>query len=529
MPLDPLSVPFLRSCERCRGKKRRCSGDKPACAWCRDHGIPCRYRRSMRFNRQLKDAYPPRSIAELAVPVVLAQQGTLRREPPPPPAAGESTGLSVDGLARLFSVDMVPVANPPARDVLLTANSFMSPFQLPILPSAPDWPAMASADASVLANLGDLAAAAARLALPQPDWVPLGLADGAAGGIDLEGFQLPLLGGEEVLAIGVDPALDAQLDRVVMPATAGAAGSPSDTLDDSDSAVPPPLLREYVARIPGSPPPEAVYTIMRATFRAPRMGMVALNLELLWYMLHKGILPRIAFYGHIASTIRCSSSGVDIQSMVPPNIDESCYELALQEVPLVRDSAAVWAAIGLCMVARYEFQSARYNEMAEHADMALGIMHRVQFGGFRFPWHNAAASAKEGFEFQYLLAIYWKCFLWRTVTLLLLEKGPAMESALDHLPDYSSTTFDLYACDVPYNVDLEALLPPGSWPAATPGTPHIRFCGPSDPEFMRLRPAGSPAFGRISISGAYLQQQLVIQMQFLALQHRARQGQAGVG
>ncbi|KAJ1948646.1 hypothetical protein EC988_005088, partial [Linderina pennispora] len=57
MSLDPASVPFLHSCERCRQKKRKCSGDKPACAWCRGHGIPCRYRRSMRFKKQL-EGYP---------------------------------------------------------------------------------------------------------------------------------------------------------------------------------------------------------------------------------------------------------------------------------------------------------------------------------------------------------------------------------------------------------------------------------------------------------------------------------------
>ncbi|KAJ2771520.1 hypothetical protein IWQ57_002175, partial [Coemansia nantahalensis] len=497
MALDPHSVPFLRSCERCRSKKRKCSGDKPACAWCRDHGIPCRYRRTARFNRQLADAYPPRSIAELAVPVVLGRQAPplLPRPPPPslpPAAAGDSSQLSVDDLARLFSVDMIPAAGPPAREVLLTANMFMWPFHT----AAPDWAAIASAsaDAGVLASLGDLAAGPAPPAVPLPvppsllqqDWVLPGLTDSAVGGFDLEGLQLldGYSGAEEMLTLRASPPPPTQLD------------------DNDSSAPPPPLLREYVARIPGGPTPEAIYAIMRAAFRAPRMGMVALNLELLWYMLHRGILPRIAFYGHIASNIRCSISGLDVKSLVPPNIDESCYELALQEVPLARDCAAIWGAIGLCMVARYEFQSARYKEMALHADMALDIMHRIRFAGHCFPWRDVAPAAAEEFEFQYLLAIYWKCFLWRAVTLQLIEEGPPVEGALDRLPAYSSRTFDLYACDVPYDVDLEGMLPPGSWPRAGPAAPHIRFRGPGDPDFMRLRPAGSPAFGRISISGA---------------------------
>ncbi|KAJ1776130.1 hypothetical protein LPJ67_006472, partial [Coemansia sp. RSA 1938] len=136
-------------------------------------------------------------------------------------------------------------------------------------------------------------------------------------------------------------------------------------LDISEDDVPH-ILREYVSVIPGRPSAAAIYKIMRESFRAPRMGMVSLNMELMWFMLHKGVLPRIVFYGHISSTIRCSVANLDIKSMVPPHIDESCYELALGEVDAVKDCAALWGAIGLCMVTRYEFQSSRYAEMALH-------------------------------------------------------------------------------------------------------------------------------------------------------------------
>ncbi|KAJ1730680.1 hypothetical protein LPJ61_002890 [Coemansia biformis] len=645
MPLDPLSVPFLRSCERCRTKKRKCSGEKPACAWCRSHSIPCRYRRTMRFNRQLEDAIPPHSIAELTAPVILSKADrpvppTGAAPPDPALAAGPTLGqtasapmpttapaadsacLSVDALARLFSVDMVPQSGPPAREVLLAANSFISSLHPMALPAAPDWAAVTNTEASVLANLGGLAASSRHMSLQ--DWAPVGFDDACVGGADVEGLPPPMLGGEWLPATGADLALAGlgdllppqaagsaatPLSEIALPAmvaspsshtqgafsseraatclgaaggwpgaapaaagqmgpgcrwnsytlppamTSGshglagstpsprarsqsaAANTPAAPTDESDNV--PRLLKEYVAPIPGRPPSAAIYTIMRETFRAPRMGMLALNLELLWYMLHKGVLPRIAFYGHIASTIRCSTTGLDIKSMVPPNIDESCYELALSEVPLVKDSAAIWGAIGLCMVTRYEFQSSRYKEMAEHADMALDILRRIDHHGHSFPWHSVAADAKEGFEYQYLIAIYWKCFLWKVVSLLLIEENPTIDQEFNLLPDYSSKSFDLYACDKPYDIDLVEMLPPGSWPSAgagagagagdSPSPLHIRFRGPSDPDFMGLRPARSPSFGGISISGAYMQHLLVIQVKFLALQCQARQGTVGLG
>ncbi|ORX71262.1 hypothetical protein DL89DRAFT_122630 [Linderina pennispora] len=59
MSLQLNSAPLLHSCERCRQKKRKCSGDKPACTWCRKHNAICEYRQSIRIRKQL-DALAPR-------------------------------------------------------------------------------------------------------------------------------------------------------------------------------------------------------------------------------------------------------------------------------------------------------------------------------------------------------------------------------------------------------------------------------------------------------------------------------------
>ncbi|KAJ1731960.1 hypothetical protein LPJ72_003672 [Coemansia sp. Benny D160-2] len=45
----PDDVPLLRSCENCRRKKRKCSGDKPTCVRCTAQGEKCTYRPTARF------------------------------------------------------------------------------------------------------------------------------------------------------------------------------------------------------------------------------------------------------------------------------------------------------------------------------------------------------------------------------------------------------------------------------------------------------------------------------------------------
>ncbi|KAJ2822767.1 hypothetical protein FBU31_004490, partial [Coemansia sp. 'formosensis'] len=594
MSLDPESVPFLRSCERCRQKKRKCSGDKPACAWCTKHSIPCRYRRTTRFKKQL-EGYPGQLISALEAPVSLSNSGpenwgqaisplTSGSQSWPTPrlptsaplieAQGSVSPLSAGDFARLFSVDMVPEASALPPDFLQLANSFITPFSATTPLAMPEWMARTNTEASMLANLGDLANSDQTSSLQ--DWLSLGATDFQKDSIGelMHGFlsdepTFPF--GANLSSSGIDtlllslsdsgePATSASLAMpegfvsgpdVTLTATMTSATSittdhasndrqqlntTSNSLVQEPSALAPltkpdvpPILKAYVSAIPGNVSPEAVYQIMRETFKAPRTGMVSLNLELVWFMLHKGVLPRIAFYGHLSSTIRCSVvANLNIRSMVPSNIDESCYELALNEVPVVKDCAAIWGAIGLCMLARYEFQSLRYQEMAEHADMAMDVMHRITYAGHRYPWHDVSASDKESFGFQYLIAIHWKVFLWKLLSLMLIHHNKGFKDELEGLPDYSSKTFDLYTMDNHYDVDLLGLIPPKSWLGASTGPrPNIRFCGPSDPEFMRLRPEGSPCFNRGATSGSYIQQLLVIFARVLAEQDQVRQGQIG--
>ncbi|KAJ2845260.1 hypothetical protein IWW36_004854, partial [Coemansia brasiliensis] len=501
--IDPLSVPFLHSCERCRQKKRRCSGEKPACAWCRDHNIPCRYRRTLRFNKQLENMCPPSSIEALSVPIVLSdnqsrqalpqsaanpsntsilpsRNGSLPHASEPPSTSGVPASrqasvsandmLSADALARLFSVDMFPQTNQPAPDVLQVVNSYITPFFGSAPTMTPEYASLDNTEANVMANLGNVATERQR-ASPQ-EWMPVGFNDGQLQDVATEQLSQSFLDAEAMFTIDTDFAGHSSTDMFSMlagsseatpqvasalplhmqgltsnslnPRLSASSGSgPADgrhqsisnsraatvyagiadtnslltdskagtltspdasssgaqpaglrrsntdpyeyqkssssnslkrkspeAAQDGDSIMAddsiPHILKEYVAAIPGNPSAAVIYRIMRDSFKAPRMGMVSLNMELLWFMLHKSVLPRIVFYGHIASTIRFSVANFNVKSMVPPHIDESCYKLALEEVPLVKDCSAIWGAIALCMITRYEFQSSRYKEMTEH-------------------------------------------------------------------------------------------------------------------------------------------------------------------
>ncbi|KAJ1730222.1 hypothetical protein LPJ61_003132 [Coemansia biformis] len=48
-PLLSEDIQLLRSCESCRRKKRKCSGDRPACTRCKAQGECCSYRPTARF------------------------------------------------------------------------------------------------------------------------------------------------------------------------------------------------------------------------------------------------------------------------------------------------------------------------------------------------------------------------------------------------------------------------------------------------------------------------------------------------
>ncbi|KAJ2476892.1 hypothetical protein IWW56_004657 [Coemansia sp. RSA 2131] len=129
----PDSVQLLRSCESCRRKKRKCSGDRPSCSRCTAQGEQCTYRPTARFlkprsnlvaarkthakkKRASFDGVRPRAMSVLSEQMVtaLAPADLVLSPPMSVTPAGLSPGSSSDAL------------NSPSTDV--TGLSYMGVF-----------------------------------------------------------------------------------------------------------------------------------------------------------------------------------------------------------------------------------------------------------------------------------------------------------------------------------------------------------------------------------------------------------------
>ncbi|ORX68097.1 hypothetical protein DL89DRAFT_26502 [Linderina pennispora] len=180
-----VTIPLLKSCESCRQRKIKCSGDKPTCAHCARRHQPCIYRRSARYKRRLnpggaaaKDDKSAKKLTEAPqnassdVPQQQQQQqqqteaavatATLASTMEPAPIATGEAATVDDSLplSALFGTSLINESDilPPSilqsmnfwmNDSLLTASPTVAtapgnnPVQQPPLPppiSAPQYP-----------------------------------------------------------------------------------------------------------------------------------------------------------------------------------------------------------------------------------------------------------------------------------------------------------------------------------------------------------------------------------------------------
>ncbi|KAJ2710982.1 hypothetical protein H4R19_003472 [Coemansia spiralis] len=71
-------VQLLRSCESCRRKKRKCSGDRPACTRCKAQGECCTYRPTARFLKPRAEGDP---LAQHKVPHTKKKRASIASTP----------------------------------------------------------------------------------------------------------------------------------------------------------------------------------------------------------------------------------------------------------------------------------------------------------------------------------------------------------------------------------------------------------------------------------------------------------------
>ncbi|KAJ2084398.1 hypothetical protein H4R24_000028 [Coemansia sp. RSA 988] len=102
----PRAIPLLKSCESCRQRKIKCSGDKPTCAHCARRNQPCIYRRSARYKRRLNGTAGGSTDADMStlnsqVPQLAAAQNdnaTISAAPDKSLVAANRDSNSADGI-----------------------------------------------------------------------------------------------------------------------------------------------------------------------------------------------------------------------------------------------------------------------------------------------------------------------------------------------------------------------------------------------------------------------------------------------
>ncbi|KAJ1942120.1 hypothetical protein EC988_006576, partial [Linderina pennispora] len=252
----------------------------------------------------------------------------------------------------------------------------------------------------------------------------------------------------------------------------------------------PPVIEIYAREFPAELSPEVLLRVIRMVFTRTRTSLVNVDIELAWFMMLRGVIPRIWLFAFIASMARGHVIDQALAQQLPANFDESCYEYAVRDVPLVAASPSLWSALSLHLIARYEFQSARYDLMQQHFEMAADILAKTKFHGYAFPWTDVPEAEKQSFEFDYYVYTYWVGFQWHLVCCFNLDRpfNMDLEPAAMPMPTCGRGYF---APNLPCSFDLLTILPANSWPQSSQnkGLTKVPFRGFSDTEFEAWRPA----------------------------------------
>ncbi|KAJ1816796.1 hypothetical protein GGH91_002200 [Coemansia sp. RSA 2671] len=185
----PTDVPLLRSCENCRRKKRKCSGNRPSCTRCSAQGEKCVYRPTARFFKPARHSMDnPTSGRKRSTPRTIAKHQHRRPRALSAFAAAQDRLKQQDGyLGSLAPADLMLGNSSPGLDVSqglllaqdkvgLKAVAGASVQSLPSISIAPPPPAPASVDGGLAyMTAGDESAAEAMyssISLSPPHMIP---------------------------------------------------------------------------------------------------------------------------------------------------------------------------------------------------------------------------------------------------------------------------------------------------------------------------------------------------------------------
>ncbi|KAJ1668413.1 hypothetical protein EV178_000444 [Coemansia sp. RSA 1646] len=181
-----------------------------------------------------------------------------------------------------------------------------------------------------------------------------------------------------------------------------------------NKAIIPQMLRDAVDEHPELGCAELIYNllIIHVVHDCSRIGIY--QAHIFWMRVREYKLPKFHLYASIADASRSWSLPDELRAALPPNLDEICYALSIEVAPTDDSDLQIINAIGLLILASYEFKSARFAPMVEHNCLAYKIIVQVKFRGAPFPWRAAKKHPDEsGVDSNYeaLLRAFWRLSL----------------------------------------------------------------------------------------------------------------------
>ncbi|KAJ2722759.1 hypothetical protein GGI07_003087 [Coemansia sp. Benny D115] len=287
----------------------------------------------------------------------------------------------------------------------------------------------------------------------------------------------------------------------------------------------PEIIQIYAREFPADLSPDVLLKVMRGIYSSTRTSLVNIDIELSWCMILKGIIPRILLFAYIASMARGQVVDPELVPQLPAKFDEICYEYATRDIPLALASPSLWSALSLYLLGRYEFQSARYDLMQQHYEMAAEILTKTTFHGYAFPWNGVPDALKRTFEHDYYVYTFWVGFQWHLVSCFNLDRPFNLNIDPESLPMPASNS-GYFSPKLPCEFDLLTLLPANSWPrsAQTESLTQVWFRGFGDPEYSGWRPAEWKKITPNYRITAYLQRMLPLGAQLYRMQCEFSEG-----
>ncbi|KAJ2497030.1 hypothetical protein GGH96_005398 [Coemansia sp. RSA 1972] len=252
--------------------------------------------------------------------------------------------------------------------------------------------------------------------------------------------------------------------HICLPASPNSSASVTSIAQMNSDSIPQ-MLKDAVTEHPELGSVELVYNLLitHAVHDCTRIGMY--NAHLFWMRVKQYRLPKFHLFASIADATRSWTLSDELHMALPPNLDETCYALAIKDAPTDISNPNVLTAVGLLVLAAYEFKSARFAPMVEHSCLAYKIIIHIKFRGAPFPWRGAKkrhGSSGVDLNYQLLIRAFWRLSmsLYYSTEIFRLD-APDDREFLPEIPKHDSFIIrHVFVPDESEEFGFRAVLPP---------------------------------------------------------------------